>query len=213
MIRIIIADDHQIFIDGIRLLLEQDTDVLIVGEAQNGWQVLDLLESDTVDIVLLDIRMPKLDGLETMGKIAERFPDIKVLVLTMHEEIEYIKAILDKGARGYIFKNTNKKELHKAIRVLAEGGVYFSEEVKDKIMESHLHSPSRKTMTIPVHLTKRETEVLKLIAQEFKTHEIATRLCISTHTVETHRKNLIRKIGVRNIAGLAKYALKNGLAE
>lgn len=212
MISVIIADDHQMFIDGIKSLLEHQENIAISGEAKNGEEVIELLEKQQADIILMDINMPELNGVDATKIIHKKFPNVKVLMLTMHNTKEYIAQMVAAGASGYILKNTGKEELIMAIEALYRGENYYSKEVTARIMESM--KPKREQNFVgEVELTDREKEVLKLIVQELTTTEIAEKLFISHHTVETHRKNLISKLNVKNTAGLVKYAFQNGIVE
>ncbi len=213
MIKIIIADDHQMFIDGIKSLLKTNKNMSIVGEANNGVQLLEVLSKTPADIILMDVNMPEMDGIEATKQVCQKYPNTKVLMLTMFNTRDYIEKLLRAGAHGYILKNTGKEELHEAIETLIKGESYFSKEVTERIMEGLQKKKSTENNPMTVELTEREKDVLKLIAQELTTQEIADKLYISFHTVETHRKNLISKLGVRNIAGLVKYAVMNGFVE
>jgi DNA-binding NarL/FixJ family response regulator len=213
MIKIIIADDHQLFIDGIKSLVKTMKNMEIVAEVNNGKELLEVLEKKTCDIVLMDINMPEMDGIEATKLVKTKHPLLKILMLTMFSSRDYIEKLLRAGADGYILKNTGKAELQEAIETLMNGESYFSKEVTERIMEGLQKKKNMEKSTYLVELTEREIDVLKLIVQEFTTAEIAEKLFISTHTVETHRKNLISKLNVRNIAGLVKYAMQNGLVE
>lgn len=210
MIKIAIADDHQMMIDGIKSLLKQEKNMTVIGEALNGEEMLKVIERKKADVVLMDVRMPVMDGMEATQLISQRFPDVKVLMLTMYNSREYIEKLIKSGAAGYILKNTGKQELITAIETVYRGEQYYSREVTERFMES-FQKKKKVYSDIPIELTGREKDVLKLIAQEFTTQEIADKLCISHHTVETHRKNLISKLNVRNTAGLVKYAIQNDL--
>lgn len=214
-IRLFIADDHQMLLDGMKALLRDVEDIIVVGEASNGSDVLQYLEQHPVDVILMDISMPVMNGIETTSHIVHKYPNVRVIALTMHGERSFISRVLKAGAAGYVLKNTGKQDLLQAIRKVASGGTYISHEVASVMMEQFMPQAARRngTGTAASELTKREEEILRLIAQEMTNNEIADRLFISMHTVETHRKNLIRKIGVKNTAGLVKYALQQGLAE
>jgi DNA-binding NarL/FixJ family response regulator len=208
-IKIIIADDHQMFIDGIKSLLKDEPDIEVVGEALNGYQVLDVISSTPADVVLMDINMPKLDGLEATRLITQKYPGTSVVILTMHNSLVYIESLTQAGASGYILKDTGKQELLMAIRSAASGGKFFSQDVMVTLLEQSAKNKSKDALPKEPQLSKREIEVLKLIVQEYTTQEIADKLFISNHTVETHRKNLLDKLNARNIAGLVKYAIQN----
>ena len=211
MIQLLIADDHRVLRDGIRAMISGHKEIVVVGEASNGIEVLDLLEKVNVDLVLLDISMPHMDGVETCKKINKLYPLVNVLALTMYDEGALISNMVKYGAKGYILKNTGKEKLIQAIKTVYNGGTYFSEKVKDTLIMSM--SPLKKTNTsyfLP-KLTNREKEIVNLIANEFTTAEIAEKLFISEKTVETHRKNLLQKLNVRNTAGLVRIAVEKGL--
>lgn len=212
MINLIIADDHQMFLDGLTMLLSTNAEFHIVGEARNGQEVLDLLhDNPNVDVVLMDVNMPIMDGIQATKQIKEHYPYAKVLMLTMFGSRDYIEKLLKAGALGYVLKNTGKEELFAAIESVSKGQSFFSKEVTERIMEGLQGRKVLEHDPMLVELTEREKEVLKLIVEERTTQEIAESLFISHHTVETHRKNLISKLQVRNIAGLVKYALQHGL--
>lgn len=209
MINLLVADDHQVVIDGLRSLLSLEADFNVVGEALNGKMVLEALKDQKVDVVLLDINMPVMDGIETAKFMREHYPDVKILILTMYNKPEFIRNILEAGASGYVLKNAGKEELIDAIRKVEKGEEYFSISVTKTMMESFRSgSDSNK-----VELTKRERGVLTLIAEGDKTSEIAEKLLISTHTVDTHRYNLLSKLNIKNTAGLVRYAIKNGFTK
>lgn len=213
MTRILIADDHQMFIDGIKSLLSSNNQFSVIGEAHNGQEVVDFISKEKVDIVLLDMNMPVMDGMQALKIIKEKFPIVKVVMLTMFSTRDYIEKLLKAGANGYILKNTGKEELTLGIETVMRGESFFSKEVTERIMEGLQGKKANHRSTGIVELTEREKEVLTLIVKEMTSQEIADKLFISTNTVETHRKNLISKLNVKNIAGLVKYALQNGLTE
>lgn len=213
MVKIVIADDHQMFIDGIKALLASNVSLSIVGEAHNGQEALSLLLAKKADLVLLDMNMPVMDGMATLKVIKEKHPATKVIMLTMFSTRDYIEKLLKAGADGYILKNTGKEELTRGIETVMRGQSFFSKEVTERIMEGLQGKRSERNSYGQIELTEREKDVLKLIVKEMTTQEIADKLFISVNTVETHRKNLISKLNVRNIAGLVKYALQSGLAE
>ncbi len=204
-IRLLIADDHPLIIDGLRTSLSRDESVNIVTHATNGSEVLDALRKQDVDVILLDINMPGMNGFETLKKIVPEFPEVKILILSMYDKPEFIHSLIENGASGYLLKNTNRDEMIYAIQKVHHGNIYFSEEVK-RILKKEEEAAGHHEQ-----LTKREKEILKLIAQEKTTSEIAEMLFISTHTVDTHRKNLLAKLGVKNAAGLVKFAIEYGI--
>ncbi|HYV94363.1 MAG TPA: response regulator transcription factor [Chitinophagales bacterium] len=211
MISIVIADDHQMFIDGIKVLLQQEPDIAVVGQALNGKELVDLLDKQSADIILMDINMPVIDGMEATKIIRKKYPAIKVLMLTMYNSRQYITSMIAAGANGYILKNTGKEELTKAIEAIYRGDTYYSQEVTNRVMESfrkkdiHLESNPE--------LTPREKEVLILLAEEFTASEVGDKLNISRSTVEAHRKNMLSKFNVRTTVGLVKVAIERGLID
>ena len=206
MISIIIADDHQIVLDGLSLIIENDKSIEIVGKALNGNEVINLLKKLKVDIVVLDIEMPEMNGIETTKIIKEIYPEVKILILTMYNEIGFIRRIVEAGAHGYILKNKGKEELITALKSINIGEDYFGEAVA-KTMVSSMRT---KDVSGDIKLTKKENEILKLIASGNTTPIIAEKLFIAHSTVETHRRNLIEKTGVNGTKGLIKFAIENG---
>lgn len=211
MIKVLIADDHQMFIDGLRSLLEGSEDISVVGEAGNGQRVIELCEHQAVDIVIMDINMPEMDGIQATRELLRKHPNIKVLGLSMFNDREYISDILKAGARGYILKNTGKETLLNAIRSLQSGGNFLAEEVSKTLLNSFIKNPG--FGQVVEKLSDREKEVLGCIASGLTTHEIAEQLFISKNTVETHRKNLLYKLKARNTAELVNNAYKQKLIQ
>jgi DNA-binding NarL/FixJ family response regulator len=206
MIRILIADDHEIVVEGLQSLLAEEKDIEIIGEAKNGEEVLPLLETGNVDIAVLDISMPKIDGIELTKIIRKEFPQIKILILTMHNEIGFVRRVIEAGAHGYILKNKGKEELVRAIHALNNGNEYLGEEVTKTLFISM----RTKDVFGEIKLTRREKEVLRLIANGDTTKTMSEELNIAPSTIETHRRNLIEKTGVKNSKGLVKFAIENG---
>ena len=212
MIRVYIADDHQVLLDGLNTLLSNIEGLDVVGMGHHGQEVLHFLKDNDVDVVLLDINMPVLNGIETCKILQKDYPEVKVLALSMYEKASFIQQMLKNGAAGYILKNTGQDELVDAIRTVHRGDQYLSKVVSDTLMQSLMGKASAARQYIP-EMTRREKEVLVLIAKELTTQEISDQLHISLNTVETHRKNLLSKFGVRNSVGLIKMALERGLLE
>ncbi|WP_299246263.1 response regulator transcription factor [uncultured Aquimarina sp.] len=205
-IRVLIADDHQMVIDGLKSLIKTEKDIEVVAEAINGNQVISWLLDIEVEIVVLDIEMPGMNGVETTKKIKELYPEVKILILTMYNEIEFIKNVISIGAQGYILKNRGQEELVKAIKIISSGDEYFGDSVT-KTLISEIKRKDKLDQF--VKLTKREIDVLKLIANSKTTPQIAEELFIAPSTVETHRRHLIEKTGVPNSKALVKYAIEN----
>lgn len=214
-ISVVIADDHKMFREGISTLLNLSDDIEVIAEAENGAELLRIASTTTFDVAILDIDMGEMSGIEVAEKLSRSNPEIKILVLSMHSEITFVVKMLDAGASGYILKNAGKEEMITAIKAVANGDTYYSKQVSAKLIQQL--SSKKKIKDIfhgkEVPLTERETEVLKLIAQEYSNPEIAEQLFISIRTVDSHRRNLIEKLGVKNTAGLVKYAIKMGLTD
>ncbi|WP_139921439.1 response regulator transcription factor [Hymenobacter sp. DG01] len=214
MIRIALADDHAIIRDGIRALLMGETDLQVAAEASNGRQLLELLAGNPVDVVLLDINMPEMDGHETIRQLQQHHPGVRVLVLSMLSHEEYVNRMLEAGALGYVLKNVSKAEILFAIRSVAAGRRFLCTELGVDLLHKLRGRGERQSAgeekKSPA-LSRRETEVLKLIGEGFTTGEIAEKLFTSKRTIETHRQNIIEKTQVRNTAALIRYAVTQGL--
>jgi len=213
MIKVLIADDHRLVIDGLLLMLAEEKDFQCVGEAANGQAALDLLESTPTDVLLLDINMPEMDGMECCRLVKARHPEVKVLVLSMMRELSLVKSLLKLGASGFLLKNAGKEEVLDAIRKVHQGKQAFSEEVLDSLMSSFAAKPLKPTAGSIPTISRREKQILQLIVDEKTTAEIAIELFISFGTVETHRRNLLLKLSARNTAGLVKSALAYDLLQ
>lgn len=211
MIEIVIADDHQMLIDGIKAMLDGEPDIKLAGIAYNGLEVLEILENTHVDVVLLDINMPVMDGVDTCKKLKKLHPLVSVLALTMYDEGGLISSMVRNGARGYILKNTGKAELLTAIKTVHEGKTFFPEKIKDILLADMMGKKSQQSAFFIPKLTSREKEIVSLIVNEYTTQEIADKLFISVKTVETHRKHLLQKLNVRNTAGLVRIVIEKGL--
>lgn len=206
-IRLLIADDHAILRDGIVSLLCSEPGLQVACTASGGYEVLDLLSEKEVDICLLDINMPGLDGIETAKLIRQRKPNVKIIMLTTYNDREIISELVHIGVSGYLLKNSDKAELVEAINKVMKGRYYFSEEVEKIILEGLIEKKSAEV----IPLTERELEILQLLAKEYTNDRIAAELHISYRTVETHRKNIMQKTKATNLAGLIKYAYNRGL--
>ena len=212
MIKILLTDDHVIVRDGIKLLLKNETDIVVKAEVGNGVEALDVLSTSEIDVVLLDINMPIKDGLETCECITKLHPNVHVIALTMYREMHMMEKMFRKGAKAYLLKSCSKEELIKAIKEVSEGKEYLSKDIQEEF-KMHLASPLKKSGPNVPSVSRREKEVLQLISEEMTTAEIASQLFISVATVETHRKNLLRKLGLRNTAGLMRYAFEHSLLD
>ncbi len=207
IIKIIIVDDHKIFRSGLELILNGISNVKVVASASDGKQLMQILRKTEADIVFMDIRMPEMNGIELTKLIKQKYPDIQVIGLSMFGEVEYFNMMMEAGADGFLLKNTQEDELETAIQIVMDGGCYFSREFTSSLERQEWRKTSKDTPA----LSRREIEVLELIAKGLSNLEIAEELSISAHTVDGHRRNLIAKTGVKNAASLVMYAIKNGL--
>ncbi len=211
MIKLALADDQVMFRRGLVMLLRDMSDVHVVFECSNGEELLTGLKGNTVDIVLLDLEMPVMDGMETMRRLRAEHPSVKVIVLSMHSEEKFIVHLMELGANGYVLKTAEPDEMENAVRSVSTSGYHFSEMVS-RVM---LHGLVKKEKVKPTFnevdpLTERELDVLRLICQELTTTEIAGKLFLSPRTVEGYRNNILQKIGARNTAGIVVYAMSKG---
>jgi len=208
-IKILITDDHQIIVDGLKSLVNSLKGCEVVAVANNGREAIDILKILSVDIILMDIDMPVLNGLDATRIIKAKYKGVKILILSMHSQQGMIKNLMEIGVDGYLLKNSCKTELENAIKQVASGGQYFSPGVTHSLMAKNVNTE----ITGGVELTKREIEILQYIADGFSNKEIGEKLFISHRTVDTHRTNLMKKLEVKNIAGLISYAIKNGIVQ
>jgi DNA-binding NarL/FixJ family response regulator len=212
IIQYIIADDHKIFRQGLKMTLADDHKIKCTGEAANGLELLELLQKARPDVILLDLKMPEMDGLEVLKEIRQRYEDLKVIVLTMFDDEHFILHMMEAGANGYLLKNAEPSEIKNAIHAAFENGYYFNDLVNTvmlkKIVQQHKTTPKFRD---EIKLNDKEAEILKLICEEHTAAEIGKKIFLSTRTVEGIRSMLLEKIGVRNTAGLVMYAVKNGI--
>ena len=210
-IRIVVADDHHILLDGLKALLQKQKDLEIAAMYDNGLSLFDDLPKSQPDVALVDINMPGLNGKELTKMIKEFYPGLPVIALSMHDDATHIMEMIEAGATGYLLKNVNDTELLGAIRAVSMGKMYFSQEVSDTITAYAVNKQRKQEQAEEVKLTDRELEILKLISEEMSNAQIAAALFISERTVETHRKNMLRKTNNKTIVGLLKYALERNL--
>ncbi|SNC59797.1 two component transcriptional regulator, LuxR family [Hymenobacter gelipurpurascens] len=216
MIRIILVDDHTIIRDGVRALLSDQEGIEVVGGAGNGQELLDLLAHTPADVVLMDINMPVMDGVEATQQLQAQFPQVRVLALSMLDHEEYVNRMFEAGALGYVLKNAGKMEIVYAIRTVALGKQFLCAELGVKFLSRLMQAPALDTTISPKKtdsLSKRETEVLQLIAEGLTNAEIADKLFTSKRTIETHRQNIIEKTQAKNTAALISYAVRQGLLD
>jgi two-component system, NarL family, nitrate/nitrite response regulator NarL len=211
MIQVLIADDHQLFIDGLKAMLKEVPGIRVVGEASNGHEAILQCAQKQVDLVIMDVNMPEMDGVEATKELNKRYSHIKILGLSMHLDRHHIADMLKSGANGYLLKNTGKKDLLHAIQTLYDGGSYVSEEVNKLLLNSFFKNSPK--YQVEERLSGRESQVLGCIAQGLTTFEIGEKLFISKNTVETHRRNLLYKLKAKNTAELVHNAYKKGLIE
>ena len=209
-IKIIIADDHRIIRDGLCNLLDKQIDMEIVGEADNGKKAVQMAKELKPDVVIMDIAMPDLNGIEATRQIVADEPSIKIVALSMHSKKQYIVEILKAGASGYLLKDCAFKELAKAVRVVSRNQTYLSPKIADIITEDYLGNLPEDSSAFSI-LTKREREVLQLLAEGKATKQIANELHVSVKTIETHRRNTMKKLDINNVAELTKYAIREGI--
>ncbi|MGD8403277.1 MAG: response regulator transcription factor [Anaerolineales bacterium] len=208
MIRVLVVDDHAILRDGIRSLLESQEDIVVVGEASDGTEAIELVGNVLPDIVLMDISMPKTNGLEATKIIKERFPKVKVLILTQHDNREYIAPALGAGASGYVLKRSGRREMLNAIRQINEQGAYLTSSITQEVIQEYSHNGRNGKEDKP-SLTDRERQVLQLIVEGKSNKEIALSLGISPKTVSVHRTNIMSKLDVQNTVELIRFATNN----
>ena len=204
-VRILLVDDHAILLDGVKNLLEKEDGLVVAGLAPDAEKALEFLHKNDVDIVVTDFHMPGMDGLSLVHTLKRIKPDLKIIVLSMHDETHLVKEILRAGIHGYVLKKDTHKELLKAIREVQSGRVYLSNDI-NRILITNLQNPDEGKL-----LTDREREIVKLIAKEYSNKDIAEALFISERTVETHRKNIFKKTGTNSLVGLIKFAYANNL--
>ena len=210
--RIVIAEDHRILREGLRALISSEPSLDVVGEAEDGRDAIHCVETLTPDLVLMDLSMPRMDGLDAIKEIKKRHPETKVLALTVHKTEEYILAALRAGADGYVLKDATQDELLMAMRSVLGGKSYLSPGASEKVIEGYLESrKTLKTSTSWDTLTPREREILKLIAEGYKNRDIADYLFVSVKTVEKHRANLMKKLDLHTTSSLTAFAMEKGL--
>jgi len=214
-INIILADDHSLFRRGMKKVLEEIAGMRVVQEASDGHELLKLLSEsqERTDVILMDLNMPSLNGIEATAIIHQKYPAIKVIALTIHDEEQFIVRMVEKGADGYLFKNAEIDEVEKAIRDVMASGFYFNDKMMMALRKGSALKVKNLSFNGVINLTSRELEILKLICKELTAAEIAEKLYISIRTVDGHRQNLLDKTGARNTAGLVIYAVKKGLLD
>lgn len=213
-VRVLIVDDHVIVRDGVRMILEAQPDIEVVGEASDGREALEKARQLSPSVVLMDIAMPGMNGLEATAAIRQELPDVQVLVLTMHEDYEYFFEVLRAGASGYVLKGASSNDLVSAIRAVHQGGVYLHPAVAKNLVSDYVKrmEPGEDRARYD-GLSDRERQVLKLVAEGKTSQQIAEELFLSVNTVQTHRSHIMEKLGLHNRTDLIRYALRKGLVE
>lgn len=215
-IKVAIADDHKIFRSGVINTLIPYENIRFVFEADDGLHLLQNMESQQPDVILMDLKMPNMDGIEATIKVKEKYPDVKVIILTMYEDDNFIVHLVENGANAYLLKNAEPEEIYEAICTTFEKGFYFNDNVNLALLKKVLHKNKQQfkpTLKNEIQLNDREQEVLKLICNELTTQEISEQIFLSPRTVEGIRQKLLEKINVKNSVGLVLYAFRNGLIE
>lgn len=211
-IRVLIADDHKIMLAGLRSLLEKQTDLEVIAEAENGRKAVKMAQETKPDIVVMDVSMPDLNGIEATTQIIESVPDTRVIALSMHSDKRFVLGMLRAGAAGYLLKDCASQELANAIHQVAGGKKYLSPEITGVVIDDFLLGASPgEALTVSSQLSAREREVLQLIAEGWSTKQIAAHLYVSVKTIETHRRQIMKKLDLHTIADLTKYAIREGL--
>lgn len=217
MIKVILADDHELVRYGLKMVLEADPDIKLISEATDGQETIELIDKEEPDVLIVDIRMPLMTGLEVTQRVKKTHPNMKVLVLTMHDDSEYILKAVEYGADGYVLKDTNKQEFIKAVHMVYGGHKYFSGDISTTLINSYLNVSARSTDSTPkgeangYQLTRRENEILQMIYDGVSNKDIAERLGKSVRTIETHRFNIMKKLEVNNITELLKKVDREGI--
>jgi two-component system, NarL family, response regulator NreC len=211
-IKILLADDHQMVRAGLRALLERQPGFEVVGEAENGRAILHLAQEVAADVVVMDVGMPDLNGIDATRQLSSIAPGLKVIGLSMHSHKRFVKEMLRAGASGYLSKDSAFDELCRAVQVVVAGQVYLSPQIAGPIVKDYVSQSSSDDVSVFTALTHREREVLQLLAEGRSAKQIANHLSISVKTVETHRQQLMTKLGIGNLADLVRYAIREGLS-
>ncbi|MCB0668194.1 MAG: response regulator transcription factor [Saprospiraceae bacterium] len=207
MIQLLVADDHQIILDGFKSIFQDNQEISLVATAQNGRQVMEVAAGRPLDVIIVDINMPVLNGVEVCRHLGKKYPHIPIIALSMYKRASYIQRMMQYGAKGYLLKDDSSEEIIKAIHAVIRGELYFSSQIEPSLLlYGKSNQPEQKDL-----ISERETEVLKLISKGLTNASISSELFISQHTAETHRKNLLAKLNAKNTADLVRIAMEKGL--
>lgn len=209
--KILLADDHKIVRDGLRMLFENEKGLEVIGEAGNGWETLKMTHKLVPDIVIMDITMPGLNGIDTTQRITNELPGVKVIALSMHSDRRFVSGMLEAGASGYLLKDCAMEELAAAVRAVSLNQTYLSPRIADIVVKNYINKAGRNKSELFPSLTNREREILQLLAEGKSARQIAGFLHVSIKTVETHRRNIMFKLDLGSTAELIKYAINEGL--
>ncbi len=210
-VKVLLADDHKIFRDGLRTLIEKETGMEVIAEAENGRKAIKLAEKMAPNVIIMDVSMPDMNGIEATRKIVSAMPDTKVIALSMHSDRRFVLGMLEAGASGYLLKDCAFNELAAAIRQVTTGNTYLSPRIADVVVKGYLNKGGESSSDNRSLLTSREREILQLIAEGLSTKEIAAHVYLSIKTVETHRRNIMEKLDMYSIAEITKHAIREGL--
>jgi len=211
-IKVFIVDDHEIFRNGLKMVINRFKNAKVIAEATSGKEFLELLDKNLPDIVLMDIEMPEMNGIEATKKALEKYPELKIIALSMFNEDNYVESMIDSGVRGFLLKNINKEKLGKALETVQKGGNYYSEELWE-FFTRRISTHEEKNKNEEYKLTKREQEILDMLSQGMSNKEIADKLFVSERTVIGHKSNLLAKTQCRNTLCLITYAIKNKMVD
>jgi DNA-binding NarL/FixJ family response regulator len=211
--KILLVDDHQLFRDGIQNLLDQQLDLRVIGTAENGRRALEMVRMHSPDVVIMDVTMPHLNGIDATRRILEAYPDIKVIALSMHSHSRFVEEMLKAGAVGYLLKECAFEDLVRAIHEVLEGRMYLSPTITRVMVNDFLNPSQKDDVQGLAHLTSKERELLQLISEGYTNEDVAQSLHMSRRTVEKHRSRIMNKLGINNVAELVKFALREGLTK
>lgn len=206
-IKVLIADDHQLFREGLVNLINGAEDIEVIAEAENGRQAIDMTKNLNPDVIIMDIGMPELNGIEATRILKKKYPDIKIIALSMHSDKHYIKGMLEVGASGYLLKNSTYNQVVEAVKTVFRGKKYLSSSITEVLIDNYLGKDEQAIME--AGLTQRESEILKMIAEGISTRDIAKKLFVSVKTIGTHKQNILEKLNLKTTTDLVKYAIKH----